>query len=134
MARRFFATVAEGDVDKLAEMTQVPFSVGNGVVLATSTERDEFFRNATTNWKKDTRPASLSFLHTARGDEFIRLSSGDEARVLRAIPAHELRAVHVRLRRGADHDENGAVLIRVTDHGVRVVGLGYTAPRPPGQK
>ena len=133
LARRFFETVADGNITMLAEMTQLPFSLGNGVVLTSPDQRDDFFRQATKNWR-DSRPASLTFQHVARGDDFARLASGEEGRLVRAIPGHELRAVHVRLRRGADPEESGAVLVRVSDRGARVVGLGYLTPRLPGTK
>ena len=133
-ARRFFAAVAEGNIARLGEITQLPFSLGNGVVLKTAAERDDFFGQAIANWRTHSRVASLNFLHVVRYEEYTRMLRGDEVAVFRAIPAHEMRAVHVRLRRSAEQEESGAVLVRVTPTETRVVGLGYDAPRPPTSK
>jgi hypothetical protein len=133
-ARRFFAAVAEGNIARLGEITQLPFSLGNGVVLKTAAERDDFFGQAIANWRTHSRVASLTFLHAVRYEEYTRMLRGDEVAVFRAIPSHEMRAVHVRLRRSAEQEESGAVLVRVTSGETRVVGLGYDTPRPPSSK
>jgi hypothetical protein len=59
---------------------------------------------------------------------------GDEVGIFRSIPAYEMRAVHVRLRRSAEQEETGAVLVRITPRETRVIGLGYDTPRPPTSK
>jgi hypothetical protein len=133
-ARRFFAAVAEGNIARLAEITQLPFSLGNGVILKTPEERDDFFGQAVANWRTHSRVASLVFLHVVRYEDYSRMLRGDEVGIFRAIPAHEMRAVHVRLRRSAEQEETGAVLVRVTPRETRVVGLGYDTPRPPTSK
>ena len=133
-ARRFFAAVAEGNVARLGEITQLPFSLGNGVVLNTPEERDDFFGQAIANWRTHSRVASLTFLHAVRYEDYSRMLRGDEVGIFRSIPAHEMRAVHVRLRRSAEQEETGAVLVRVTPRETRIVGLGYDTPRPPTSK
>jgi hypothetical protein len=133
-ARRFFAAVAEGDIQRLADVTQLPFSLGNGMVIRTPEERDDFFGQAIANWRTHSRVASLAFLHTVRYEEYTRMLRGDEVAIFRTIPAHEMRAVHVRLRRSAEQEETGAVIVRVTAREARVVGLGYDTPRPPASK
>ncbi|HEX3315474.1 MAG TPA: hypothetical protein VHR72_11315 [Gemmataceae bacterium] len=133
-ARRFFAAVAEGNVARLGEITQLPFSLGNGIVLNTPKERDDFFGQAIANWRTHNRVASLVFLHVVRYEDYARMLRGDEVGIFRSIPAYEMRAVHVRLRRSAEQEETGAVLVRITPRETRVIGLGYDTPRPPTSK
>jgi hypothetical protein len=133
-ARRFFAAVAEGNIARLGEITQLPFSLGNGAILNTPEERDDFFGQAIANWRTHSRVASLTFLHAVRYEDYSRMLRGDEVGIFRSIPACEMRAVHVRLRRSAEQEETGAVLVRVTSRETRVVGLGYDTPRPPTSK
>ena len=122
-ARRFFALVAQGDLEGLAETTQLPFALGNGVVLTSPDQRDGFFRQAIVNYREANANSILTFMHVSRGDDFLRFAATDETEFLRDIPAHELRAVHVRVRRDWLRQENGVVLIRVREKSVHVIGL-----------
>lgn len=133
-ARRFFALVAQGNTGELSAAVALPFALGNGYVLGTTRERDDFFRQAIGNYRDTTGAATLTFLHVVRGEEYLRLAASDDAEALRPLPAHELRAVHVRLSRGLQQEEQGVVLVRVGSSTVRVVGLGHTGIGPVRKK
>ena len=123
LARRFFALVAQGDIDGLAQATQLPFALGNGVVLTSPDQRDDFFRQAIINYRDANAKSTLTFMHVSRGDDYLRFASADETEFLRDVPPHELRAVHVRVRRDWRQQENGIVLIRVGEKSAHVIGL-----------
>ena len=123
LARRFFALVAQGDGEGIADATQLPFALGNGIVLISPEQRDDFFRQAIANYRDANAKSILTFMHVSRGDDYLRFASAEENAFLRDIPAHELRAVHVRVRRDLLRQENGIVLIRVREKTAHVVGL-----------
>jgi hypothetical protein len=128
-ARAFFRLIAQGDVVKLADTTQLPFALGNGVVLTSPNQRDDFFKQAIANYREANQNATLTFMHVTRGEEYLRFADDLEREFLSGIPADELRAVHVRVRRDWQHEELGAILVRVDSRGRVVIGLGQTGIR-----
>jgi hypothetical protein len=132
-ARLFFATVAEANAPRLAEIVQLPFALGNGMTLLSPEERDDFFRQASANYRAGPS-ATLTFMHVTRGEEHLRLASGPEADLLAQVPPSELRAVHVRMSRSFQQEEHGIVLVRVGPAGCRVVGLGHAGVTPERRK
>src|SRR5262249_17570841 len=119
-ARLFFATVAEGNAPRVADIVQLPFALGNGMLLLSPQERDDFFRQAIAN-SRTGASATLTFMHGTRGEEHLRLASGPEADLLQQLPSSELRAVHVRMSRSFQQEEHGVVLVRVGPAGCRIV-------------
>lgn len=126
VARRFFAAMAQGDLEALRRVTTLPFSLGNGMALTSPRERDEFFRDAVANYRETSAGGTLHFQHVTRGEAFLPWATAEEADFLQRVPGHELRAVHVRLRRSPVQEENGAVLVRVGSSDVHVIGLAST--------
>src|SRR5207244_8986543 len=112
------------------EITQLPFCLGNGVTLTSPVQRDDFFRQAVANYRDTSPQAMLTFLHVTRGEEFLRFADPHEVDFLQGVPGHAVRAVHVRMRRDWQHEEVGAVLIRMSPEGNRVLGLSHAGLRP----
>lgn len=113
----------------LVELTQLPFALGNGVLLRSPGQRDEFFSQAVQKYRDDNPHALFTFLQVARGEDYLRFADDTEREHLSHIPSHELRAVYVRMRRDWNTEETGVVLVRVTDDGAWVTGLGYAGVR-----
>ncbi len=128
-ARGFFSLVAQGETAKIADITRLPFALGNGVIVTSPKQRDDFFKQATVNYREANQNATLTFLHVTRGEEYLRFADDQEREFFAAIPADELRAVHVRVRRDWQNEETGVILVRVTSEGATVVGLGQTGIR-----
>ena len=128
-ARSFFAHVAQNDIDKLTAITRLPFSLGNGVILTSPDQRDDFFKQAITNYREANRNATLTFLHVTRVEEHLRFADEPERSFLLAFPAAEVRVVHVRVRRDWQNEETGALLVHIGPRGQAIVGLGKTGMR-----
>lgn len=128
-SREFFALVAQGHVDKLAGIARLPFSLGNGVILTSDGQRDEFFKQAVVNYRDANRNAALSFLHVTRLEEHIRLADEPERSFLEDFPEGEVRVVHVRIRRDWQNEETGALLVHVGGSDSSIIGLGNTGIR-----
>jgi hypothetical protein len=128
-ARAFFSLVAQGEIAKLADSTRLPFALGNGVVVTSPNQRDDFFKQATANYRDANRNATLMFLHVVRGEEHLRFADDQEREFLSGIPADELRAVHVRVRRDWQNEEVGVILVQASPGGAQVIGLGRTGIR-----
>jgi hypothetical protein len=129
LTRTFFSLVAQGESAKLADITRLPFTMGNGVILTSPSQRDDFFKQAIANYREANQNATLTFLHVTRGEEYLRFADDNEREFFSVIPADELRTVHVRLRRDWRNEEMGVVLIRTMPQGPVVVGLGHAGIR-----
>lgn len=129
LTREFFAMVAQSESKRLSELTQLPFALGNGVILTSPDQRDDFFKQAIANYRESNKNATLSFLHVVRGEEFLRYADEQESAHLSGIPAHEIRIVHVRIRRDWQTEESGLLLVRVTEQRTVIVGLGQSGIR-----
>lgn len=128
-ARGFFAHVAQNDVEKLTEITRLPFALGNGVILHSPDQRDDFFKQAIANYRQANRHASLAFLHVTRLEEHFRFADEPERGFLLQFPADEIRVVHVRVRRDWQNEETGTILVHVGAQAHVVIGLGQSGLR-----
>ena len=129
LARAFFSAVAQSDSGKLADITRLPFALGNGIAIVSPNERDDFFKQAVVNYREANRNATLTFLQVTRGEEHLRFADDRERAFLAHIPPDEVRAVHVRVRRDWQNEEVGAVLVRVLADGPVVIGLAQSGIR-----
>lgn len=128
-ARNFFSLIGQSETAKLTGITRLPFTLGNGVIVTSHDQRDDFFQQATANYREANRNATLAFLHVVRGEQYVRFADDRERDFLLAIPADEVRAVHVRVRRDWQNEEMGVILIRVLQEGPVVIGLGQASIR-----
>ena len=128
-ARDFFGLVAQGDLAKIADATRLPFALGNGVIVTSPNQRDDFFKQATINYRDANQNATLMFQQVTRGEEHLRFVDDGQREFFAGIPADELRAVHVRVRRDWQNEETGVIFVRVTPQGAVVIGLGQSGIR-----
>ena len=86
-ARGFFTLVAHGDTAKIADNTRLPFALGNGVIVTSPKQRDDFFKQASANYRETNQNATLTFLNVTRGEEYLRFADDQERDFFGVVPA-----------------------------------------------
>jgi HEAT repeat protein len=129
ISRRFLLALADGDLDLLTKLTEVPFTICG---VATFAQRDQLTQIFQESGAKQQR-AQMVFTVTKVGGlaEYTKTADDRERSFLKGLPQADVRIAYIRGREVSGKVESATLIVRVTRTQARIIGIG--SPRPAGK-